>query len=99
MNRSVATRQVMSCLGSLKFRRRWWGSRCGCEALGYGADRVLGLDRSYTRTLQQHLSRLAADLSFAKAREHLSALLRVSERRSGPPRSQLRTRKLNKMPP
>jgi hypothetical protein len=46
--------------------------------LGYGADGVLGLDGSYTRTLQQHLSRLAADVSFAKAREHLTALLPVT---------------------
>lgn len=67
----------MSCLGTLRVRRHWWGSRCGCAALGYGADAVLGLDGSYTRTLQQHLSRLAADVSFAKAREHLAALLRV----------------------
>ena len=68
----------MSCLGTLRLRRRWWGSRCGCEELGYGVDAVLGLDGSYTRTLQQHLSRLAADVSFAKAREHLEALLGVA---------------------
>ncbi len=67
----------MSCLGALRLQRRWWGSRCGCEALGYGADAVLGLTGAYTRTLQQHLSRLAADVSFAKAREHLTTLLRV----------------------
>lgn len=68
----------MSCLGTLRLRRHWWGSRCSCEPLGYGTDTVLGLDGSYTRTLQQHLSRLAADVSFAKAREHLTALLRVT---------------------
>ena len=67
----------MSCLGTLRLRRHWWGSRCGCDALGYGVDAVLGLDGSYTRTLQEHLSRLAADVSFTKAREHLAALLRV----------------------
>ncbi len=67
----------MSCLGPLRLQRRWWGSRCGCEVLGYGADAVLGLTGAYTRTLQQHLSRLAADVSFAKAREHLTTLLRV----------------------
>jgi hypothetical protein len=68
----------VSCLGPLRLRRRWWGSRCGCEALGYGVDTVLGLEGSYTRTLQQHLSRLAADVAFAKTREHLTALLRVT---------------------
>jgi len=46
--------------------------------LGYGADAVLGLDGSFTRTLQTHLSRLAADVSFAKAREHLTAILPVT---------------------
>jgi hypothetical protein len=40
-------------------------------------DAVLGLEGSYTRTFQEHLSRLAADVSFAKAREHLAALLGV----------------------
>lgn len=68
----------MSCIGVLQLRRHWWASRCRCEALGYGADEVLGLEGSYTRTLQQHLSRLAADVSFAKAQEHLAALLRVT---------------------
>jgi hypothetical protein len=77
LNRSLSKRQVVSCLGALRLRRRWWGSRCACEALGYGVDTILGLDSSYTRTLQQHLSRLAADVSFDKVREHLAALLGV----------------------
>lgn len=68
----------MSSVGTLRLRRHWWGSRCGCEALGYGVDAVLGLHGAYTRSLQQHLTRLAADVSFAKAREHLTALLRVT---------------------
>lgn len=68
----------MSCLGTLRLERHWWASRCGCAALGYGVDAVLGLEGCYTRTLQQHLSRLAADVSFAKAREHLTALLGVT---------------------
>lgn len=68
----------MSCLGTLRLRRRWWGSRCGCAALGYGVDDVLGVDSHYTRKLQEHLSRLTADVSFAKAREHLLAILRVT---------------------
>ncbi len=39
---------------------------------------MLGLDGHYTRALQQHVSRLAADVSFAKAREHLMAMLPVT---------------------
>lgn len=62
----------------VRLRRRWWGSRCGCEAAGYAVDAILGVAGCYTRTLQQHLARLAADVSFAKAREHLTALLRVT---------------------
>jgi hypothetical protein len=37
-------------------------------------DEVLGLDGSFTWTLQQQLCRLCADVSFDKAREHLAAL-------------------------
>ena len=68
----------MSCLGALRLQRQWWGSRCGCAAVGYGVDEVLGVDGHYPRALQQHLSRLAADVSFAKAQEHLTALLPVN---------------------
>jgi hypothetical protein len=68
----------VSCVGTLQLQRRWWGSRCPCESLGYGVDAILGLDGPCTRTLQQHLCRLSADVSFAKAQEHLSALLGVA---------------------
>lgn len=68
----------MSCVGTLRLQRRWWGSRCGCVPLGYGVDEVLGLDGHCTRALQQHLCRLSADVSFAKAREHLAALRGVA---------------------
>lgn len=64
----------MSCVGAVRLRRRWWGSRCGCTPLGYGVDEILGLDGSLTRTLQQHVCRLCADVSFAKACEHLEGL-------------------------
>lgn len=69
---------MLSCLGTVRLQRRWWGSRCACAAVGYGGDEVLGLDGHYTRTLQGHLSRLAADVSFAKAQEHVEALLPVT---------------------
>src|ERR1051326_1212507 len=78
LNRGTAPRQVVSCLGTLRLQRHWWGGRGCCEALGYGADTVLGWEGTYTRTLQEHVSRLTADVSFAKAREHLTALLRVA---------------------
>jgi hypothetical protein len=68
----------VSCVGAIQVRRRWWGSRCGCAPLGYGVDAVLGLDGSTTRLLQKHLCRLSADVSFAKAHEHLHALLGVT---------------------
>jgi hypothetical protein len=64
----------VSCVGAIHLQRRWWGSRCGCESLGYGADEVLGLDGAYTRALQKQFCRLCADVSFAKTREHLEAL-------------------------
>src|SRR5262249_47768104 len=44
----------------------------------YAVDAVLGLDGRFSKTLQQHSCRLAADVSFAKASEHLRALLGVS---------------------
>jgi hypothetical protein len=68
----------VSCVGTIQLRRRWWGSRCGCESLGYGVDTVLGLDGSITRLLQSQLCRLSADVSFAKSHEHLGALLGVA---------------------
>lgn len=57
--------------------RRYWKCRCGVEG-GYAADEVLGLDGRLTRTLQRHACRLAADVSFAAAQEHLRELLGVS---------------------
>jgi hypothetical protein len=64
----------VSCVGVIHVRRRWWGSRCGCQPLGYGADEALGIEGTYTRALQQQMCRLCADVSFDKAREHLEAL-------------------------
>ena len=61
----------MSSLGALKLQRHWWGSRCGCEAAGYAIDGLLRLEGAQTRRVQQRVCKLGADLSFAKAREHL----------------------------
>jgi len=65
---------VLSCVGVVRLTRRWWGSRCGCTPVGYGVDDVLGLDGRLTRTLQQQVCRLCADVSFAKACEHIEGL-------------------------
>lgn len=60
-------------MGTLRLRRRWWGNRCDCATRGYVIDACLGLDGHCTRMVQQQLSRLSADVSFAKVREHLLA--------------------------
>lgn len=57
-------------------KRRYWQCRCG-QAGAYAADEVLGLDGRFSKTLQMHSCRLAADVSFAKASEHLGEMLGV----------------------
>jgi hypothetical protein len=57
-------------------KRRYWQCRCGSEG-SYAADEVLGLDGRFSKTLQKHSCRLAADVSFAKTSEHLHAMLGV----------------------
>jgi hypothetical protein len=74
----VGLRGVFTCLGPVTLRRRWWGSRCPCSPGGYHADAVLGLDGGLSPRLQRKACRLAADLSFDRAREHLRELLGVS---------------------
>jgi hypothetical protein len=59
-------------------RRHWWGSRCECAPGGYHTDAVLGLDGSLSPRLQEKVCRLAADVSFAKAAEHLESLSGVA---------------------
>ncbi len=77
-NRGAGSREVFTCLGPVALRRRWWGSRCPCSPGGYHADAVLGLDGGLSPRLQRKACRLAADLSFDRAREHLRELLGVS---------------------
>jgi hypothetical protein len=74
----VGSREVLTCLGPVRLRRRWWGSRCPCSPGGYHADATLGLDGGLSPRLQRKACRLAADLSFERAREHLLDLLGVS---------------------
>lgn len=66
----------MTTLGVLAVERRYWQCRCG-EAGSYAADNVLGLDGRFSRVVQKHACRLAADVSFAKSAEHLRAMLGV----------------------
>lgn len=67
----------MTTLGVLTLTRRYWQCRCGSDG-GYAADAVLGLNGRFSTIVQKHSCRLAADLSFAKSREHLRELLGVS---------------------
>lgn len=67
----------MTTLGVLDVRRRYFQCRCGADG-GYAADAVLGLDQRFSRVVQKHCCRLAADVSFAKTQEHLHELLGVS---------------------
>ena len=67
----------MSCVGELRLSRRYWKCRCGAEG-NYAADEVVGVEGHLTVPLQKHVCRLTADVAFAKAAEHLAAILEVS---------------------
>jgi hypothetical protein len=67
----------VSAVGEVPIRRRYWQCRCGTTDGAYAADALLGLDGRYSRTVQQHACRLAADQSFAAAQEHLREMLDV----------------------
>jgi hypothetical protein len=60
----------------IPIRRRYWQCRCGVAG-SYAADAVLGIDGRFSRVVQKHACRLAADVSFAKASEHLREMLAV----------------------
>jgi hypothetical protein len=61
----------------LTVTRRYWQCRCGTDG-AYAADAVVGLHERFSKVLQKHACRLAADLAFAKVREHLRELLGVA---------------------
>jgi hypothetical protein len=67
----------MSAVGAVTFTRRYW--QCTCGAAGaYAADTLLGVEgQRYTKTVQKHGCRLAAETSFASTSEHLHAMLGV----------------------
>lgn len=67
----------MSAVGEVTLRRRYWSCCCGSDG-SYAADALLGVEgQRYTRTVQQHCCRLAADSSFASTSEHLHEMLGI----------------------
>jgi hypothetical protein len=67
----------MSAVGSVTFTRRYWQCRCGSDG-SYAADTLLGVEgERYTKTVQKHCCRLAAETSFASTSEHLHEMLGV----------------------
>lgn len=67
----------MSAVGEVVFTRRYWKCPCGSDG-AYAADELLGVDGlRYTKTVQKHCCRLAAETSFASTSEHLREMLGV----------------------
>jgi hypothetical protein len=67
----------MSAVGEVAFTRRYWKCLCGSDG-AYAADEHLGVDgMRYTKTVQKHCCRLAAETSFASTSEHLHEMLGV----------------------
>jgi len=67
----------VSAVGSVVFTRRYWKCQCGTDG-SYAADAILGVEgQRYTKTVQQHCCRLAAEGSFASTSENLQAMLGV----------------------
>jgi len=65
----------MSAVGAVVFTRRYW--KCGCGTDGsYAADELLGVaGERYTKTVQKHCCRLAAETSFASTSQLMHELL------------------------
>ena len=67
----------MTAVGEVAFTRRYWKCNCGNDG-AYAADALLGVEgKRYTKTVQRHCCRLAADTSFASASKVLHELLGV----------------------
>lgn len=67
----------MSAVGEVVFSRRYWQCTCGSDG-AYAADALLGVaGERYTKTVQKHGCRLAAEVSFASTSKHLHELLGV----------------------
>jgi hypothetical protein len=64
-------------VGTVVFTRRYGQCRCGSDGC-YAADAVLGVEgERYTKTVQKHCCRLAAETSFACTRTHVHEMLGV----------------------
>src|SRR5439155_26016492 len=74
-NRGPKERRLMSAVGAVVFTRRYWKCTCGTDG-AYAADALLGVEgKRYTKTLQKHSCRLAAETSFASTSKLLHELL------------------------
>jgi hypothetical protein len=76
-NRGPKERRLTSAVGDIVFKRRYWKCRCGSEG-AYAADALLGVEgERYTKTVQKHCCRLAAETSFDSTSEHMHEMLGV----------------------
>jgi hypothetical protein len=67
----------MSAVGDVRFTRRYWKCLCGRDG-SYAADALLGIEgERYTKTVQKHCCRLAAETAFAPTSEHMHEMLGV----------------------
>src|SRR5271170_3464009 len=67
----------MSAVGDVVFRRRYWKCTCGGDG-SYAADALLGIEGlRFTKTVQKHCCRLAAESSFAATSQHMHEMLGV----------------------
>ena len=69
---------MTTAVGKVTFARRYWKCTCGHDG-SYAADALLGIEGlRWTKTLQKHSCRLAADMSFDRTSEELHEMLGVS---------------------
>lgn len=67
----------MSAVGEVAFTRRYWKCTCGADG-SYAADALLGVEgQRYTKAVQKHCCRLAAETSFASTSRLMHELLGV----------------------
>lgn len=68
----------MSAVGDVRFTRRYWKCRCGAAG-SYATDELLGIaGERFSRTVQKHCCRLAAETSFASTSDHMDEMLGVN---------------------
>jgi hypothetical protein len=68
----------VTAAGDVHFKRRYWQCTCATDG-SYAADVLLGIEGfRYSKTVQKHCCRLAADIGFAATSEHMSKMLGVN---------------------